>query len=111
MNIPLLGPSISDQTIDSFHNYINSLRDDNFKRKYKPKKEFRIVSVSQNKKGSYIVKVKRNPKEVLQSELDALAKELNISIPKMWDIFKSRKIPIVDKLNTTLILRDSDLPW
>lgn len=94
-----IGPKIESMDAQQFYDYVKSLRNEDFKKTYRPKKPYRVVAISRNKKGTFIIRVKRNPKVILKSEIFDAAKELKESPIKLWNAVEKRKIPIADTLD------------
>jgi len=109
----LLGPAFDSYTAVSFYQYVESLRDENFKKKTSQRKSaaFKPVSISINKKGHLIIRCKRQPKQITKAEIIELAGQHKISQVTLWNAVKKRDIQIVQEIGLNLCLTQSELPW
>ena len=112
----LLGPSIHSQSPEEFYNYIVSLRNEDFKvKRSKNVRAVGPVSISKNKKGNLIIRIKRKPKRITKKEIELLSKKLDITQVELWNACKKRKIEIVDNIENTvskkLSLTADTIPW
>ncbi len=53
------------------------------------------VLISQTKKGSWVVRVRRDPKHVLRTEIDELLVVTGLSEREMFVLLAKRKVPVV----------------
>jgi len=90
-HIPLLAPKhISQFEAQEYKDYIISLYID--PKADKPvKREF---NASKTKKGSIVIRINRKPKWITRSEINILAKELNMPKSEMFLLVCKRKIEI-----------------
>ena len=105
--LALLAKRFETFTPGEFYNYVISLRDENFKKKTTTKKPYQAVSVSKNKKGTFIVRCRREPKKVMRKEIDHISKALGESYLTIWELFQKRKIKIVEVVNDIEEIKNS----
>lgn len=88
--IPLLSPkALADYSPEEFQQYIRSL--------YVAPAERKIpveVSISLNKKGTPVLRISREPKFLLASEVTALAAEIGWPLQALWINCLKKKITI-----------------
>jgi len=84
---PLLSPKpFTEFTPQEFRDYVISLH------KAPPKK--RDFTVRLNKKGTIVLRINREPKFLLRSEVDEMARELGLSLQLTWSEVAKRKIEV-----------------
>lgn len=93
--IPLLAPPFSGHTPESWRTYVEGLYDETAGKKGRKKKATpKPFTVSRNKKGSIIFRVKRDPKWVLESELEDAGNILGLEPKEVRLLVEKRKIEI-----------------
>jgi hypothetical protein len=99
-----IGIPFNTQTASSFTQFVQGLA---LAAPRKPKKSTKIISIVKTKK-SYTVKVHRDPKQCLRSELQALADSVSLTVLEVEALLRKRKIPIVEKIQIQLHLPLTD---
>lgn len=89
--VPLLSPKhISKYDAAEYMEYVKSLYIDPNANKPIP----REFNASRTKKGSIVIRIKRDPKYITKEEIKILAKELDLPQSEMFLLIKKRKIGV-----------------
>lgn len=109
--LALLSPKpFANYGVEEFYEYIVRLRNTEFKKKASTAKPYKIVSISKNKKGTYVIRCRRQPKAVTRKEVDDLSKEIGESYLTTWNLFVKRKIKVEEIIEDAEI-KIKELPF
>lgn len=90
LEVPLLSPKpLALFEPQEFHDYVRGLYEEPVRAK--PPAEF---SVSLNAKGNPVIRVRREPKWLLNTEVEALAEAIGWTSQRMWLAVRAREIEI-----------------
>lgn len=103
--IPLLSPKhIKEFTPQSYLAYLRSLWiDPATTRKAVKKGPVQYLTGTITKKGSLVIRCKRDPKQVTRAEVDKLRADLELSWLQVWAALRKRDIEVVDKITKVVI--------
>ncbi len=110
---PLLAPRpFADFSVAEFRQYVVSLYAKRIRKAAKTKKPPKEYSVTKTKKGNLSIRVKREPKWLSRSELEAEALRLDFPLNLLWLAVKERKILVCEASEAATMKENLEsFPW